>query len=240
MIGRGAMIASLRAISVWWYSIATVIAIAAFLAPLLTAPSDENPTGGAGLFAPVVALCTAAIVLAEAVNAKRFQFRRIPSMFIGIGSMATAYLWMAAEADVHPANPTLLGAISLLWIVAALATVAMPLIALVLSQRSRDSTLSPGTEHRIAASTDSFIEHVAKPLLLLLAVLAIVFAYSHSFGDKAYANVLLPAIVAVALVLITQTTSWQWSQERKKYEERIANLLAEIRDELKNADKDGQ
>lgn len=236
---RGATVTTLRAIAVWWYSIAALIAFAAFLVPLTTAPTDDDPTGGAGSFAPVIALCTAAILLAEAVNAKGQQFRRIPSVFIGIGSMASAYLWIAAEAGVHPANPALLGAISLLWVVAALVTVAIPLTALVIAPRSRSPSSDERSDHQQVAKTDSFVERVLNPLLILLAVLAIGYAYSYSFGDRAYAFVLLPATVAVALVLVTQITSWQQSQERKEYEKRILDLLAEIRDELKGTKEGG-
>ena len=243
---RGAISTSLRAIVVWWYSIAIVIAVAAFVAALI----DDDTTGGAGLFAPVVALCTAAIVLGEAVNSRGLQFRRAPGFFVSLLGMAPAYLWIAAEADIHPANPALLGEISLLWILAALATVMMPLAALVVSRQSNGSSPRENADAQQITKTDSFVdaqqvakadsftEHVLKPLFLLLAVFTVWYGISHTVGDAERAYVILPIIVAVALVLITQTVSWRRNQERKEYEERIANLLVEIRNELKKKDDD--
>ena len=37
------------------------------------APTEQDPTGGAGLFAPVVALCVAAMILTEAIKAGELQ-----------------------------------------------------------------------------------------------------------------------------------------------------------------------
>lgn len=246
MSWHGAIATSLRAIVVWWYSIAIVIAVAAFVAALI----DDDPTGEAGLYAPVVALCTVAIVLGEAVNSRGVQFRRTPGFFVGLLGMATAYLWMAAEARIHPANPALLGEISLLWILAALATVMMPLTALVISRQSDGSSprenaddqevtkTNSSVDAQQVAKTDSFVDDVLKPLFLLLAVFTVWYGISHTVGDTERAYVILPIIVAVALVVITQTVSWRRNQERKEYEERIANLLVEIRDELKKKDDD--
>ena len=104
----------------WWSGVAAVAALIAFMIPLLTAPTDEDPTGGAGLFAPVVALCVAAMILTEAIKAEGLQIRRIPSIFIGLGGMGSAYLWMAAESDAHPLNPELPVALVILFAMAAL------------------------------------------------------------------------------------------------------------------------
>ena len=92
----------------------------AFMVPILTAPTDQDPTGGAGLFAPVVALCVAAMILTEAIKAERLQIRWVPSIFIGLGSMGSAYLWMAAESDAHPLDPELPLALIILFAAAAL------------------------------------------------------------------------------------------------------------------------
>ena len=103
----------LRAIVSWlrWFSverlhwIMAVVASAAFADSLLTPPTIENPTSDAGLVAPVIALCTAAIVFAQAMNPRGLRIQRTPGIFIGVGSMASAYLWMAAEAETHPTDP---------------------------------------------------------------------------------------------------------------------------------------
>ena len=111
---------ALETIMNWWSWVAAVAATIAFMAPLLTAPTDQDPTGGAGLLAPVVALCVAAMILIEAIKAGRLQIRRIPSIFIGLGSIGSAYLWMAAASDAHPLNPDLPVALLILFVISAL------------------------------------------------------------------------------------------------------------------------
>ncbi len=64
----------------WWSGVAAVAAAIAFLIPFLNAPTDQDPTGGAEPFAPIVALCVAAMILAEAVKGGGLQIRRIPSI----------------------------------------------------------------------------------------------------------------------------------------------------------------
>ena len=112
----------------WWYGVAAVAAAIAFLIPFLNAPTDQDPTGGAGPFAPIVALCVAAMILAEAVRGGGLQIRRMPSIFIGLGSMGSAYLWMAAESDAHPLDPELPLALAILFAMAAV-MVSIPLLA---------------------------------------------------------------------------------------------------------------
>ena len=113
----------------WWYGVAAVAAAIAFLIPFLNAATDQDPTGGAGPFAPIVALCVAAMILAEAVRSGGLQIRRMPSIFIGLGSMGSAYLWMAAESDTHPLDPELPVTLAILFAMAAV-MVSLPLIAM--------------------------------------------------------------------------------------------------------------
>lgn len=102
--------ARLKAKIVGLYYVATIsLAVFAFLTPLLTSATEEEPTGGAGLYAALIALCAAAILISEAATNAGSPMRRLPSIFIGIGCMANAYLWVAEEAEIHPANPLLLG-----------------------------------------------------------------------------------------------------------------------------------
>ena len=112
----------------WWSGVAAVAAVIAFIFPLLNAPSDQDPTGGAGLFAPVVALCVAAMILTEAIKAEGLKVRRIPGILIGLGSMGSAYLWMATESDAHPLDPELPVTLAILFGIAAL-MLMVPLIA---------------------------------------------------------------------------------------------------------------
>ena len=112
----------------WWSGVAAAAAAIAFLIPFLNAPTDQDPTGGAEPFAPIVALCVAAMILAEAVKGQGLQIRRMPSIFIGLGSMGSAYLWMAAGSDAHPLDPKLPVTLAILFAMAAL-TLTVPLIA---------------------------------------------------------------------------------------------------------------
>ena len=111
----------------WWSWVAAVAALIAFVIPLFNAPTDEDPTGGAGLLAPVVALCVAAMILTEAIKAGELKIRRFPSIFISLGSMGSAYLWMAGENNSHPLDPELPVALAILFAIPAL-TLAVPLI----------------------------------------------------------------------------------------------------------------
>ena len=70
-------------------------------------------------------------------------------------------------------------------------------------------------------------------LLWLLVGAALVYALLGSFGDDESADALFPVIFAIMLVLIGQFASWHADRERKKHQDRIESLLAEIRDELK-------
>ena len=112
----------------WWSVVAAGAAVIAFIIPLLNAPTDQDPTGAAGLFAPVVALCVAAMILTEAIKAGGLQVRRIPSIFIGLGGMGSAYLWMAEASDAHPRDLELPLTLVILFVIAAL-TLTVPLIA---------------------------------------------------------------------------------------------------------------
>ena len=79
-------------IATWWYWIVGAAAIIAISIPLLTAPTEEDPTGQAGLFAPVVALFTAAMIISQSASAGWLRNRLLP----GISSVAPAltYGWL--------------------------------------------------------------------------------------------------------------------------------------------------
>lgn len=111
----------------WWSGLAAVAAAIAFMIPFLNAPTDQDPTGGAGSFAPIVALCVAAMFFAESVGGGGLRIRRMSSIFIGLGSMGSAYLWMAAESDAHPLDPQLPLLLAILFGMAAV-MLTVPLI----------------------------------------------------------------------------------------------------------------
>ena len=63
----------------------------------------------------------------------------MPSIFIGLGSMGSAYLWMAAESDAHPLDPELPLALAILFAMAAV-MVSIPLLARSKSQSDGQSS----------------------------------------------------------------------------------------------------
>ena len=82
------------------------------------------------------------MILAEAVNAGGLQIRKIPGVLIAIGSMASAYLWMAAESEVHPREPALLGTLALLFSLGAVMTLLVPVTALFVKSEPGDQSTS--------------------------------------------------------------------------------------------------
>ncbi len=124
-----------NAIVTWGYWAIGLVAVVAFLAPLLEPATEEDPTGGAGVSAPIIALCVAAVLLSQALSSGGMRLRRVPSIFIGIGSVASAYLWIAAEARVHPSDPQLPLILGILLLVAAFATIVVPFLAFSVRQR---------------------------------------------------------------------------------------------------------
>ncbi len=131
-----------KAIANWIQGIAVMIAIAAFLTPLLTPPTEDNPTADVGLFAPVVALCVAAMLLTQAMQVRGLPIRPIPGICIGIGSMVSAYFWMADEAGVHARDLDLPVVLLVLLGLAAVATVSIPILTLMSKPQSSDRSPS--------------------------------------------------------------------------------------------------
>ena len=110
----------------WGYVLFSVLALLAFVAPLVETITPDNPTGGAGVYAPIIALCTAAMAILESVVTEE-QGRIISKIFIAVGALASSYLWIAEGAKMHPFEPTLSLQLLLLFGLTGLLTVAIPL-----------------------------------------------------------------------------------------------------------------
>ena len=115
----------------YWYAITTTFAVIVFLAALFSEPTEKDPSGGAGFYAAMLAMCAAAIFIAEAAYAKDAPVRRWPGVFLGVVTMASAYLWVAAESEVHPARWELFGAVGLLWLVCAVFALVVSIVLLI-------------------------------------------------------------------------------------------------------------
>ena len=94
-----------RVIALVWYAMVGIVTIAAFLVPLLTPPTQDNPTADAGLYAPILALSAGALAIAQALRPGGLRFAQAPGIGAGIASLGSAYLWIADAAGTHPRAP---------------------------------------------------------------------------------------------------------------------------------------
>ena len=115
-------------LGIYWYIVSVILIIVTLLASMITEPTTDNPAGEAGLYAALVALCTAGIILAEALRESKDNL--MPKICIGLGTLATAYLWIADEPGMHPRNPSLPGNILLLYLLAT-AVFSIPMLLII-------------------------------------------------------------------------------------------------------------
>ena len=126
-------------VSLFYWS-ALFIAVITFSIALVANPTDKDPSGFAGVSAALIALFTAAMVTAQATNAGKGLIRQVKMFCIGLGAMASAYLWIAAEAGVHPSEPSLPVYLLVIGGLAAPAVVAIPLFTLVWEQLANNQS----------------------------------------------------------------------------------------------------
>ena len=107
--------------------IMAAVALAAFITSLSASNTEENSTGSAGLLAPIIALCAAAVVFAQATNPGGMRIRRTPGIVIGVSSLFSAYLWIADEIGIHPRDPSLPVLLLLLFAIPAAGILATAL-----------------------------------------------------------------------------------------------------------------
>ena len=146
----------------WSHWIMAAVGAAAFVGPILTSPTETNPTADAGLFAPVIALCTASIVFAQAVNPGGLIIRRTPGILIGVGSLLSAYLWMAAEADAHPADPALPIVLLILFSAAAVGILAIAFLTPGHNPHSNDHSSIEDAGISVNTGTQAIYEEILK------------------------------------------------------------------------------
>ena len=89
--------------------------------------------GNSGFYGALIVLLFSSIAAIESVKEKPPQQRVIPGL-IGIGLFVGAYLWLADEANAHPADLGLLGGLVIVWLLSALLVFAwLPVVLLVKS-----------------------------------------------------------------------------------------------------------
>ena len=127
-----------KASAIALYCVACTVATVAFITAMTSEMTQDNPSGEAGLYAPLVALSVAVLFLVEAFDVGVWPSRRLRIVAVGLGSLASAYLWIADEAGVHPSDPKLIVDLLVVWI--AVAVVASTLIlAVILGNRGDEN-----------------------------------------------------------------------------------------------------
>ena len=90
----------------WTMVVAVAFSIIAVIVHAIETPTtDPNPAEMAGIFAPIVALCTAFMALSQAANGRSLRIRPKPGIYIGGGSVICAYLWIVDESGNHLFDP---------------------------------------------------------------------------------------------------------------------------------------
>ena len=111
---------------------AVAIAILVFLQSLMTAPTGtQDASGMAGSGAALIALCTA-VMLLIGPGQRSSRERQVHRLFIGICAMSSAYLWIAAESEIHPSQwelPSVLAAFAVVG--AFFAVVIIPFVLII-------------------------------------------------------------------------------------------------------------
>ena len=144
-------------VSTWWILIASIVGVATFVSGFFSSATPEDPSGGAGVFGGILALCVAAIVFAEKVNPAVTKFRRAPEVCIGVGSVGSAYLLLVGAAGAHPTDPTLPDILGMIWGAAGVTALILAIIAWTIRSSPQTALSKPRTNrmrHR-AGSTET-------------------------------------------------------------------------------------
>ena len=128
----------------WTMVIAVAFAVVAVVVHAVETPTtDPNPAEMAGIFAPIVALCTAFMALSQAANGRSLRIRPKPGIYIGGGSVICAYLWIVDESGNHLFDPMLPLILFVFLAISALAALA---ISLPVQQDNTQSVDQPSQE----------------------------------------------------------------------------------------------
>jgi hypothetical protein len=100
----------------FFYGVARLLAAMSIGAALSEDPDGPLTTGA---FAAITLLFVTSIALGESVRHTASVARKTIGAVVGLGVMASAYLWVADESEVHPLDLQLLGALGLVWLLGA-------------------------------------------------------------------------------------------------------------------------
>ena len=117
-----------------WYLALLALGAAIIVAAISSQATENDPTGGAGFYAAMMALCVASFFLTHStVNIRSSSpVDYAVNFVIGIGLFVGAYFWVSSESGVHPTDPQLSNAMLVLSIgVASIALLLIPLVFLI-------------------------------------------------------------------------------------------------------------
>lgn len=103
----------------WWFSSLYALVLIAIAAAFL---SDDKP----GSYAPLVAFFTAVIALSRSAGLGSHHV--LARVFIAIGSLGTAYLWLVGEEGADILSPALPQTLLVLVLLALANTVLVPVL----------------------------------------------------------------------------------------------------------------
>ena len=103
----------------FYYAVAGFLAVISLVAAVLGDPDATAPDANTGFYAAFIVLCVTSIAVLETVKSSESLRRKCVAAGVGIGITASAYLLLADEANVHPANLTFLSQMGLVWLIAA-------------------------------------------------------------------------------------------------------------------------
>ena len=106
----------------WWLCIPIFLGIATIAAAVL------DTTRESVIYAPLLALCTATLIMTRYAIPGGPIRRRIEGISIGIGSIGSAYLWIASDLGVHPTSLELLQTLGFVVFLVATLAFIIPMI----------------------------------------------------------------------------------------------------------------
>ena len=114
------------------YSVAGTVAVVALVAALSADPiADVSGVASSGFYGALIVLCVTSIAALESLKTSESRRQKVLAGGVGVGLLAGAYLWLADEADVHPASLELLSGLGIVWLLVSIIVFIFFLLALI-------------------------------------------------------------------------------------------------------------
>lgn len=119
--------------------VTVLMGAASFLAALRSVSTDEQPSGEAALWAPVISFCVALLFLFQLFDLGGSRWRKTRGLSIAFGSVMSAMLWIAAGTGSHPTDLKLWSDFGVVWVLAfVVATVLTILLLAIMAPEGDD------------------------------------------------------------------------------------------------------